>query len=225
MKTFRLLFEKQGYNYLLLFILLIIVFFLTKWQGVYDGGLWGLSTVFWFWSSIAIAIIHQLYVWFVWRMQLHLQLISRWFGKNAFFIYSIFFIILLIARVLFVFILGYANRNTWSINAILGYVLTVIILVPAIYTFYSVKKYFTLKRALGIDHFDSKYRELGMVRGGIYKYTSNAMYIYGAMVIFIPALVFRSKAALLSAFFNYAYLWVHYYTLELPDMKRIYFNR
>jgi hypothetical protein len=59
------------------------------------------------------------------------------------------------------------------------------------------------------------------VREGIFRYTSNAMYVFAAMMIWIPALVFASKAALISAFFNHAYLWVHYYTLELPDMQRI----
>lgn len=44
-------------------------------------------------------------------------------------------------------------------------------------------------------------------------------------MVWIPALVFASKAALISAFFNCAYLWVHYYTLELPDMQRIYSSK
>jgi hypothetical protein len=98
-------------------------------------------------------------------------------------------------------------------------------MIPVIYTFYSVKKYFTLNRALGIDHFNSSYRQIGLVRKGIFKYTSNAMYIFGVMIIGTPALIFASKAALISALFNQTYLWVHYYTLELPDMKRIYFNK
>jgi len=225
MKTFKLLFEKQIYNYLGLFVLLAIVVYVTNWSGVYDGGLWGLDTFFWFWLSIGVVIVHQLYAWFIWRTELHLKLISKWFGKRAFLIWTIFFMIFFISRVLFVFILGYANRGTWNINPILGWVLTVIILIPAIYTFYSIKKYFTFKRALGIDHFDSSYQQLGLVRKGIFKYTSNAMYIFGIMIVWIPALVFASKGALISALFNHAYLWAHYYTLELPDIKRIYFNK
>ena len=225
MKTFKLLFEKQIYNYLSLFVLLAIVVYATNWPGVYDGGLWGLDTFFWFWLSIGVIIIHQLYAWFIWRTELHLKLISKWFGKRAFLIWTIFFMIFFISRVLFVFILGYANRGTWNIHPILVWVLTVFILIPAIYTFYSIKKYFTFKRALGIDHFDLSCQQLGLVRKGIFKYTSNAMYIFGIMIIWIPALIFTSKAALISAFFNHAYLWVHYYTLELPDIKRIYFNK
>ncbi len=225
MNTFKLLFEKQVYNYLGLFALLTIVVYSTNWAEAYNGELWGYGTIFWFWLSITIGIIHQFFVWFFWRTELHLKLISKWFGKRAFLIWTILFNILFVSRFLFVFILGYANRGTWDINPVLGYVLTFIILIPAIYTFYSVKKYFTLKRALGIDHFDASYRKFGLVCEGIFKYTPNAMYVFGVMIVWIPALIFASKAALISALFNHAYLWVHYYTLELPDMKRIYFNR
>ena len=225
MNTFKLLFEKQIYNYLGLFALLTIVVCFTNWPGTYDGGVWGPGTIFWFWLSIGIVIIHQLYVWFIWRTELHLKLISKWFGKRAFLVWTIFFNILFVSRFLFVFILAYANRGTWNVNPVLGWVLTIIILIPAIYTFYSIKKYFTFKRALGIDHFDPSCRQLGLVRKGIFKYTSNAMYVFGVMIVWIPALIFASKAALISALFNHAYLWVHYYTSELPDMKRIYFNK
>jgi hypothetical protein len=225
MKTFRLLFEKQIYNYLGLFILLAIITYLTTWPGVYNGELWGADTKFWFWLSIGVVVVHQFYAWFVWRTELHLKLMSKWFGKQAFLIWAIFFAILLIFRFVFVFILGYANHGTWRIRPTLGWGLTIIILIPAIYTFYSIKRYFSFKRGLGIDHFDPVYRELGLVREGIFKYTSNAMYIFAAMMVWVPALIFASKAALISALFNHAYLWVHYFTLELPDMKKIYSNQ
>ncbi len=221
-KTFKLLFEKQGYNYLGLIILLAIVIFLTGWPGVYKGELWGCSTGFWLWLSIGVVIVHQFYAWFVWRTELYLKLWSRWFGKRAFRIWSVFFMVLFIPRMLLGFIIGYANRGTLNISPVLGWGLTVIILIPAAYTFYSIVKYFTFKRALGIDHFDPAYRKLGLVRGGIYKYTSNAMYLFGVTMVWIPALIFGSEAALVSALFNHAYVWVHYFTLELPDMKRIY---
>lgn len=225
MNTFKLLFEKQIYNYLGLFILLVIIVYFTNWSGVYTGELWGLRTKFWFWLSIGIVILHQFYAWFVFRTELHLGLMNKWFGKRAFLIWAILFTILLISRFLFVFILGYVNRNTLGISPVLAWGLTLIILIPAIYTFYSIKKYFTFKRGLGIDHFDPAYRKLGLVREGIFKYTPNAMYIFAAMMVWTPALIFASKAALISALFNHACLWVLYFTLELPDIKRIYFNK
>jgi hypothetical protein len=75
---------------------------------------------------------------------------------------------------------------------------------------------------MGIDHFDPAYRKMDLVRKGIFRYTPNAMYIFALAVVWIPALVFYSRAALIAAFFNHAYIWVHYYTVELPDMRRIY---
>ena len=63
-----------------------------------------------------------------------------------------------------------------------------------------------------------------MVNKGIFKYTSNAMYIYGLLALWIPGILLQSKAALLMAFFHHIYIWVHYYFTELPDMKMIYQN-
>ena len=45
------------------------------------------------------------------------------------------------------------------------------------------------------------------------------------MLVWIPALVFASKAAFISALLNHAYLWVLYYTLELLDIRWIYSNQ
>lgn len=222
MKTFRLLFEKQIYHYLGLIILLSIVAFFTRLPGMYSGELSGLGTKFWFWLSIGEVILHQFYAWFVFRTELHLGLMHRWFGKRAFLVWAVSFVILLVLRFLFVFLLGYSNRGTWDIHPALAWGLTLMIMIPAIYTFYSIKKYFTFKRGLGIDHFDPAYRELGLVREGMFRYTPNAMYTFAAAMVWIPSLIFGSIAALVSAFFNHAYLWLLYYTLELPDMRRIY---
>ena len=222
MDTFKLLFEKQIYNFLGLAVLLAVVAYFTNTTGVYSGELWGFGTKYWLWLSIGVVILHQFYGWFVFRTELHLGLMSRWFGKQAFRVWAVFFVILLVLRFLFVFLVGYSNRGTWNINPVLGWGLTVMILIPAIYTFYSIKKYFTFKRGLGIDHFDPSYRELDLVHEGIFRYTPNAMYTFAAMMVWIPALIFASKAALISAFFNHAYLWVLYFTLELHDMRRIY---
>ena len=41
-------------------------------------------------------------------------------------------------------------------------------------------------------------------------------------LLWIIGLVFLSQGALLVALFSHVYIWVHYYTTELPDMRRIY---
>ncbi len=48
------------------------------------------------------------------------------------------------------------------------------------------------------------------------------MYVFGFFSFWAPGLWFASVAALFVALFNHLYIWVHYYSTELPDMKRIY---
>ena len=50
------------------------------------------------------------------------------------------------------------------------------------------------------------------------------MYVVGLAVLYLPGLLLLSEAAILVAFFNHIYIWVHYYTTEQPDMKTIYGN-
>jgi hypothetical protein len=61
-----------------------------------------------------------------------------------------------------------------------------------------------------------------MVKGGIFRFTRNGMYVFGFLLLWIPGLWWASTAALAVALFNHLYIWVHYHTTELPDMKRIY---
>src|SRR5690606_41959971 len=95
-------------------------------------------------------------------------------------------------------------------------------LVPALYLFYSVKRYFTFRRAFGIDHFDPAARHLPFVRGGIFRFTSNGMYTFGFLLLWVPALWWASAAGLAVAAFNHLYVWVHYFATERPDIARIY---
>jgi len=101
-------------------------------------------------------------------------------------------------------------------------IFAVIITIPALYLLYSVICYFSFKRASGIDHFDESYRSRGLVREGIFRFTRNGMYTFAFLFLWIPALWYASIAALCVALFNHMYIWVHYFTVELPDMKRIY---
>ena len=41
-------------------------------------------------------------------------------------------------------------------------------------------------------------------------------------MLWVPAFLFQSMAAMVIAAFSHAYIWVHYYATEKPDMKRIY---
>ena len=218
----RLIFERQWLHASLLAILLAGLAGASGFDGVRSGQLWGVSTPVWFWLAAAVAVVHQAYVWLCWRAQLHASWLTRNLGGLGFPLYAVGFSVLGIARVVLVFVLAVANRDTLPGNPHLLEALALVALVPAMYLFYSVARYFGVARAFGIDHFDERYRSLPFVRMGIFRFTRNGMYVYGFLLLWVPAFWFASLAALSVALFNHAYIWVHYFATELPDIKRIY---
>lgn len=222
MSQAQLIFERQWLHALLLAALLAGVALVSGFDSTRTGQLWGVTTPAWFWLAIALPIMHQLYVWFCWRTQLHGSWLTRVFGDLGFPVYAVGFAALGISRVVVVFILAISNRDTLVANHTALQILAVIALIPAVYLFYSVKRYFSFKRAFGIDHFDASYQSFPFVRKGIFRFTRNGMYLYGFLLFWVPALWFASLATLTVALFNHLYIWVHYYSTELPDIKRIY---
>ena len=218
------LFRYQIWHLLCLLLLLWGIYLLLgSDSGLMDGEFWGLNTRFWFIMAILSPILHQVYVLLCWRLELHYQSITRNFGKRGFRLFKIGFAILIISRPVTIILLALANAFTFEINAFLSYGISVLLLVPGVYLMYSVKNYFGFDRAFGIDHFEpEKYKDVAMVRRGIFKYSSNAMYVYGFFLLWVPGILAQSKAALLLAAFNHFYIWVHYYFTEKPDMKAIY---
>jgi len=217
------IFQYQFYHLLLaLLFLMASAWIYNEDRDVALGGYYGLSSTTWFIIAILTPVIHQLYVAVIWRLELYKQTFTTWLGmRKAFVLYAIGFAILFVGRLIVIIFLALSNRDTLAIEPMYAYVLAVILTVLSLYLFYSVKRYFTLERAFGIDHFDKSY-DVPFVKGGIFKYTSNGMYIYGLLILFVPGLVLLSKAALIAALFNYLYIWVHFYCVEEPDMKEIY---
>lgn len=217
----RAIFERQWLHAAALVLLTAGLIFASNLNGMHTGMLWGISTTGWFWISAAIAVLHQVFVWFCWRIQLHASGLSRLFGDHAFTVYAAGFSIFGILRVAAVFVLAISNQGTLPDHLIFQ-VLAAAALIPAVYLFYSVKRYFGFRRAFGIDHFDPSYRNLPFVREGIFRFSGNAMYTFGFLILWVPALWYASVAALFAALFNHIYIWVHYYSTELPDINRIY---
>jgi hypothetical protein len=223
MKNLKLVFEKQVWHYLFLAILLAIALSVIRLDERFLlGEFLGIDTPVWFYLALGIPVFHTLYVWFCWRTQLHYSLLSQWFGDKAFGYYSALFYLLLASRLIAITFLAISSPGTLNINRTVLTILTVAIAIPAAYLLYSVLRYFGVKRAAGADHFDSAYRGKQLVREGIFKYTGNAMYVFGLLVLWMPGLLAASAPALLTAFFSHLYIWVHYYTTELPDMRRFY---
>ena len=191
-------------------------------ENLLKDSFWGISTELWFWLSIAAPIFHQVYVWIVWRLELYRNTFTSRFGlRRAFNIYRIGFSILLVSRLFFITTLALSSQNSLTINPVFSYLVAATITPAIIYLLYSIKVYFTMDRAFGIDHFDKAYKE-PYVKAGIFRYTDNGMYIFGLMILYLPGLLLFSKAALMLALFNHLYIWVHYYCTERPDMSVIY---
>ena len=214
--------EKQGYHILILAFLLLGANYLLS-RADLTGSFLGISSRGWFWLSILIPIIHQVYVVIFWRAELYHQLVTKWFGNRGFEFWAVGFFILFLARPVVITCLAIANQGSLLIPVWLGLGLGILCIPPVIYLGYSVGKYFGIERALGMDHFQPReFRDKPFVKQGIFRWTPNSMYIFGFLLFWIPGLVLFSRAAIVSALFSHLYIWVHFYFTEYPDMKFIY---
>lgn len=187
-----------------------------------DGSFLGITDEAWFIAAITVPIVQQVAVALLWRAQLCNRLLTRAFGDAGFTVWGVIFFPLLVARPLLVAAVGLADVGSLRIPAVAGVGIGILLLLPAVWTMHSVKKYFGFARALGGDHFFERYRTMAMVREGAFKYSSNAMYTFVFLGLWGIALIFRSRAALAVATFQHAYIWVHWYCTEQPDGVVLY---
>lgn len=182
----------------------------------------GLTAPDWALLSITLAIAHQLIVAVVFRLQLHRALLSRLFGARDMAVWAVVFLPLLAARPLTVLMTGWADDSPITGIRWLEIPLGAALLALAAWGMHSTLKHFTLRRALGGDHFREGIRALPKVTGGVFDYTDNGMYGVVFLGLWGIALLFGSWNALVVAAFQHAYIWVHMYTTEAPDMRRLY---
>ena len=217
------IFEYQISHWGALAVLLAAIFLgVGRLPEIWRGEFLGISTRSWALAALANAVIHQFFVWLCWRTELHGKILTRLLGDRAFPVYAVIFTILIIARPILITAVAFSNAGAMPGFESARHVLGAILVVPSAYLLYSVKKYFGFQRALGIDHFDPSYRSAGLVREGIFRYSSNSMYIFGFMMLWIPGIVLGSVAAIALAAFSHLYIWVHYFFTEKPDMANIY---
>lgn len=189
-----------------------------------EDGPWYLlfNSILWAKISIILAIVHQGVVAVVFRFQLYKNWMSKRFGERDMQVWAGIFIPFLFARPITVLLTGMSDTTP-----ITGYrtleVLTGLGLVGiAAVGMHSVLVFFTLPRALGGDHFRDEIAEMPMVKEGLFKYTNNGMYGVVFLGLTGIALICGSWNALVVALFQHAYIWVHMYCTEAPDMRRIY---
>ncbi len=218
-------FKNQVLHAVLLVVLLGITWAVRSQVEAGDSGFLGLSAQLWFLLSLGIPVLHQVFVWGVWRAELCYSAVTGTFGTKGFDLYAILFSILGISRVLAVLGLGISDFQSLGLHPTLTVALLVLLTPPAVYMGFSVARYFGFRRAFGMDHFDETYRDKPFENRGIFRYTRNGMYWYGFCIFWIAAIACDSRLALLLAGFNHAYVWVHYHCTEKPDMRVIYGNR
>ena len=180
----------------------------------------GVSAKNWFLFSMMTPLLHQSYVWLSWRSELCWKTISKTIGFKAYVL--IFFIIALLR--LFSVGLCFADYGTWFDPGWIAWSVSVLIFIPFVYTIYSIKKYFGFMRATGIDHFDSSYKDKPFERRGIFKWTPNAMYVFGIGIPFTFAVATGSQSMFVVAIYTYISGWLHYFCTEKEDFKIIYGN-
>jgi hypothetical protein len=215
-------FLRRQWLHVLGLALLVPVCWALAASGLGHGEWLGVTDTDWFWASVIAAIIHQVIVAVVFRAQLGWSILTRLFGKADMIVWGIIFMPLLIARPILILGLAIANAGTADLPRWFEIAAGSALMVPAAYAGYSVGRYFGIDRALGGDHFRQRYRELPMVREGAFAWSSNAMYAFVFLGLWGMALITGSVAALAAALFQHAYIWVHYYCTEEPDMKLIY---
>lgn len=219
--TWRDLFEGQA-QHLAITVLLCAGALSLMQQPTDDAGLLWLDATQWAKLSIALAIAHQVIVALVFRTQLHLNLVSRLFGERDIERWTMLFLPFLVARPLTVILTGWADTVPIGLPRPMEWGLGALLLALAAVTMHSVFKHFTIRRAVGGDHFRDEIAEMPMVREGMFRFTDNAMYgiVFGGL--WGIALLFDSWNALVLALFQHAYIWVHMYCTEKPDMRWIY---
>jgi hypothetical protein len=201
----------QATHFIGLSLLLLLTW--IAWQFV------GNPSSFLFWIAIAFPIMHQIFVWITWRLEL--QALSAT-AALTFPVYLAIFFTLFAGRFVSLLTLAWADRGSLQLPIISQVILTALFTVPGVYAMYSVWRYFGLARAAGADHFDPRYRDMPLVRQGIFRFTSNGMYLYAFLLFWAIAFAFNSFAATIVAAYSHAYIWVHYYATEKPDMDYLY---
>jgi hypothetical protein len=174
---------------------------------------------FLFWCAVAAPVIHQIFVWLAWRLEIQSAATSKSIG---FYGYVVVFFVLFAGRFVSLIALAWEDRGSLNLNDVTVAILTLLLALPGIYAMYSVKRYFGMARAAGADHFDKRYRNMPLVQKGIFRFTSNGMYLYAFLLFWAIAIGFNSNAALLVAAFSHIYIWVHFYATEKPDMDFLY---
>ncbi len=215
-------FKGQLIHLISLILLIVFVFFNVDYNRLSEIHFCETNAKNWLIITLLIPILHQVYVWLAWRSELCFGFVTNNFGSKGFLLYRILFFLLFISRPTPLIFLSIADHDSFKLDIASRIIICTLFAIPAGYTFYSVIRYFGMSRASGADHFDEKFRHLPMVNDGIFRFSSNSMYTFAFLLFWIIPVAGASWSGLVAVFFSHAYIWVHYFCTERPDMKVIY---
>lgn len=220
-RSMSFFFHRQAWH-LLAVLILVPAAWLLAFPHLDNGAWLDFTATKWFWATMIVSIVHQVVIWVVFRLQLGWAMLTRLFGKADLWIWGMIFLPLFVGRVITLVGLARATQDTLALPRPMAVGLAVLLIIPALYTVWSVLRYFGLTRAMVGDHFRVRYRQMPLENRGIFNYSSNAMYAFGFSALWAIALFNLSTPALVVAGFQHVYIWVHYYCTEKPDMEIIY---
>lgn len=172
-----------------------------------------------FWIAVAFPVVHQIFVWLAWRLELQSLTTSKTIGFRG---YLVCFFLLFSGRFISLLVLAWMDRGSLQLQVLPQVIITALLILLGGYALYSVVRYFGIERAAGADHFDTRYRDMPLVKDGIFRFTSNGMYVYAFLMFWAIAIGLNSTAALIIAAFSHAYIWIHFFATEKPYMDYLY---
>ena len=203
---------RQGFHLVGLLVLFIPILIVGRRLSAADG---------WLLAAPLTAVLHQGLVATVWRSEIFGKHVSRRLGSRWSAVFGGFFFLLISARIGGTVGVSLASAGDYPVNTIVLASTGSIILAVA-WTGVDVLRYFGIRRALGGDHFSAEYREMGLVRRGVFRCVPNPMYTFAALAFLLPGLFLRSYVGLAVGCYHYAAVWLHYWATEKPDLEFLY---
>ncbi len=203
---------RQGFHLLGLLVLFLPIFIIGRRLSGTDG---------WLLLAPLTALLHQGLVAVAWRGEIFGRHVSRRLGSRWFVVFGALFFLLISARIGATVTVSLASPGDFAASPLL-LVATGAIILAATWTGIDVLRYFSLRRALGADHFSPEVREMGLVRRGVFRHVPNPMYTLSNLVFLLPGLLLRSYPGIAVGCYHYAAVWLHYWATEKPDMEFLY---
>ena len=107
-------FKGQFLHFLLLAILVYLSLSIVDLNRLSELNYLGTSAKTWFLLSLAVPVLHQVYVWLAWRSELCFGFFTGKLGTNGFLLYRILFFVLIVSRLFPLIFLTIADHDSFE---------------------------------------------------------------------------------------------------------------